>query len=222
MKTMGLSDLVLVRPKSFPDDEATARATGADDILVNARVVTSLAGAIDDCTLVFGASARVRGGRWPVVDPAAAATEIVGRMTSEVCAIVMGPEQSGLTNEDLARCQSLVYIPTSPDFGSLNIAMAVQVLCYELRMKALAAAALDQPRQQEQREATLATAGELEGMHEHMEDLLERSGFLHPDHPRQLKRKLRRLFVRADLDQSEINILRGMLSSLDPDSQNRG
>lgn len=221
MKTMGLSDLALVNPKSFPHEEATARASGADDILARATLAASLAGAIDDCTLVIGASARVRGGRWPIVDPAAAAEDIVGRMARERCALVMGPEQSGLTNEDLARCHSLVCIPTAPDYGSLNIAMAVQVLCYELRIKALQAAAENDPRQEELREAPLATAGEMEGLHEQMEDLLERTGFLHPDHPKQLKRKLRRLFMRADLDRNEINILRGMLSSLDPDEKRR-
>jgi len=217
MKTMGLSDLALVAPKFFPHEEATARASGADDLLANARVVASLPEAIADCSIVAGASARIRGGRWPIVDPRQLASDFVSRIEVERCAIVMGPEQSGLTNDDLARCQVLVNIPASPDYGSLNIAMAVQVLCYELRMAAITAGAAATHSQSEQRDAPLATAAELEGLQAHMESVLTRSGFLHPDHPRQLKLKLRRLFMRAELDQNEINILRGAFASLDPD-----
>jgi tRNA (cytidine32/uridine32-2'-O)-methyltransferase len=232
MKTMGLHDLVLVAPRSFPDPEATARASGADDVLAAARVVPDLPGAIAECSLVVGASARLRGGRWPVTDPRQCAAEVIRRTPAERCAIVMGPEQSGLTNEDLARCQALVHIPTAPDYGSLNLAMAVQVVCYELRMAALAAAAaaatarsgtaapapapLAPGIEPEARDAPPATAAEIEGLHAHLEDVLTRSGFLHPAHPKQLRLKLRRLFMRADLDQNEVNILRGALASLDP------
>lgn len=218
MKTMGISDLALVRPKSFPDPDATARASGAEDILAKARVTADLATALGDSGYVIGASARTRSGRWPVIDPRNSAAEIVARLPAVRCAVVMGPEQSGLTNDDLSRCHALVHIPTSPVYGSLNLAMAVQVICYEIRMSALAAA---QGRgstgsRDEQRDAAPATAAELEGFHAHLDDLLTRSGFLHPDHPRQLRLKLRRLFMRAELDQNEINILRGALTSLDP------
>jgi TrmH family RNA methyltransferase len=127
-------------------------------------------------------------------------------------ALVFGPEQSGLTNEDLARCHTLVHIPTAPNYGSLNLAMSVQVLCYELRM----AAAANRISAPEAREAPLATAAELEGFHEHLERVLWTAKFLHPDHPVQLRLKLRRLFTRAALDRNEINILRGMLAALDP------
>jgi TrmH family RNA methyltransferase len=219
MKTMGVEDLALVAPKSFPDPEATARASGADDLLAAARVAPDLSAAIGDCSYVVGASARVRGGRWPILDARLAAGEICARLPGERCAIVMGPEQSGLTNEHLARCHALVHIPTAPDYGSLNLGMAVQVLCYELRMALLAAASIHQPRQPEQREAPPATAAELEGLHAHLDALLTRTGFLHPDHPRQLRQKLRRLFLRAELDRNEINILRGALASLDPDAR---
>lgn len=218
MKTMGFGSLSLVSPKSFPDDEATARASGADDVLDRARVVADLPAAIADCSYVVGASARPRGGRWPVVDPRRCASEIVSRVPGQQVAIVMGPEQSGLTNEHLARCNALVQIPTAPEYGSLNLAMAVQVLCYEVRMAALArfvdARPLSLP---EQRDAPPATAAELEGLHVHLEESLARTGFLHPHHPEQLKRKLRRLFMRAELDQNEINILRGAIASLDAD-----
>jgi len=216
MKTMGFGKLSLVSPKVFPDEEATARASGADDVLAGAEVVADLPAAIADCGYVVGASARPRGGRWPIIDPRRCADEIVRRIPDRQVAIVMGPEQSGLTNNDLARCHALVQIPTAPDYGSLNLAMAVQVLCYEIRMAVLAGA--DGPASlshAEQREAPPATAAELEGFHAHLEASLSNKGFLHPDHPKQLKLKLRRLFMRAELDQNEINILRGALVALD-------
>lgn len=215
MKTMGLSDLALVSPLHFPHAEATARASGADDILTSARVSTDLAGAIADCQYVVGASARTRSGRWPILDPRTAASSVVSRFGTATAAVVMGPEQSGLTNDDLARCHALVHIPTSAEYGSLNLAMAVQVICYELRMAALELAASGPLSTPEQREAPPATAAELEGFHAHLERALTASGFLHPDHPAELKRKLRRLFLRADLDQKEINILRGVLTSFE-------
>lgn len=219
MKTMGVRDLVLVAPKSFPDEEATARASGADDVLAGARVVPDLASAVADCRYVIGASARTRGGRWPIVDARGAAEEIAQRLHREQSAIVMGPEQSGLTNEHLSLCHALVHIPTAPDYSSLNLAMAVQLICYELRMAAMSQSARESLRQPETRDAPPATASEIEGFHAHLEQVLTQSGFLHPDHPKQLKLKLRRLFMRARLDQNEINILRGVLASLDPGTE---
>jgi TrmH family RNA methyltransferase len=217
MKTMGLGELALVKPKFFPHAEATARASGADDLLAAASLASTLGEAIADCHFVVGASARLRSHRWPVIDPRQCARDVLSRASRQRCALVMGPEQSGLTNENLALCHALVHIPTAPDYGSLNLAMAVQVLCYEFRMAALADSARAAPSQPEAREAPPATAAELEGFHEQLESLLSRAGFLHPDHPRQLRLKLRRLFMRAELDRNEINILRGMLASLDPD-----
>jgi tRNA (cytidine32/uridine32-2'-O)-methyltransferase len=214
---MGLGNLVLVAPKHFPHADATARASGADDILARARVVADLKSAIADVHFVVGASARTRGDRWPVLDPRDAAAAIINRQPDVASAIVMGPEQSGLTNDDLTRCHALVHIPTAPEYGSLNLAMAVQVLCYELRMAALAGPAGAGVTRPEQRAAPPATAAEIEGLHSHLETVLTRSGFLRPDHPEELKRRIRRIFMRADLDQKEINILRGALASLDPD-----
>lgn len=213
MRTMGLTDLALVRPRHFPHADATARAAGADDVLANARVHDDLVPAIADCGWVVGASARLRTVALPIVDPREAATVAWQRLGEGVrVAVVMGPEQSGLTNEDLARCQQLVNIPTSPDFGSLNLAMAVQVLCYELRMNAPERAPVEGPRS----EARPVTAAELEGLHEHLERVLTLSGFLHPEHQRQVKLKLRRIFHKAALDENELSILRGALTSLDP------
>lgn len=215
MKTMGFADLALVAPKSFPHEQATARAAGADDILENARVVPTLVEAIGDCGFVVGATARLRSLRWPVIDPRRCAELLWEQAARGRAAIVIGPEQSGLTNDDLGRCQQLVHIPANPEFSSLNLAMAVQVLCYELRM------ANPELRQQyeENRGAPFATAAELEGFHVHLERVLAEAGFLHPAHQAQLKLKLRRLFQRARLDQNEINILRGMLTALDPEKR---
>lgn len=212
MKTMGLSDLALVAPQHFPSEEATARASGADDVLENAAVTATLPEAIGDCGYVIGASARLRGSKWPVIDPRTCAESIWRRLPDNRVALVMGPEHSGLSNEDLGRCQEIVHIPTNPAFGSLNLAMAVQVLCYELRMcRAGSSVAAE-----ETRVAPLASADELEGFHEHLERVLAAAGFLHPVHQKQLKLKLRRLFHRARPDRNEINILRGIVAALDP------
>ena len=213
MKTMGLDDLTLVSPKEFPSAEATARASGADDLLATARVVDSLDEAIADCGFVVGASARLRSLPWPVVDPRAAAETIWAETERTQVSVVLGPEQSGLTNEDMARCQQLVHIPGNPHYSSLNIAMAVQILSYELRMAHPDGipSVLDDVSA---REEPLANAGELEGFHRHLETVLSDAGFLNLDHPRQLKLRLRRIFHRARLDRNEINILRGMLVAL--------
>jgi TrmH family RNA methyltransferase len=215
MKTMGLHDLALVAPRVFPHADATARAAGADDLLVNARVTQDLNSAIADCHYVVGASARTRANRWEILDPRTAAETIVARPPGEHCAIVMGPEQSGLTNADLARCHALVHIPTAPEYRSLNIAMAVQVLCYELRMAALARSSSEPLSQPAHHEAPPATSAEVEGFQVQLENALVGSGFLHPSHPTELKRKLRRLFLRAGLDKKEVNILRGAIASLE-------
>jgi len=213
MRTMGLTELALVRPRAeFPSEAATARAAGADDVLANARVHGTLEKAIADCGWVVGASARLRSVVVPVVNPRECAETIWTKLPGNRVAILLGNEQSGLTNEDLARCQQLVHIPTTPDFGSLNLAMAAQVICYELRMAAPNRPAPVGP----QRDEPLATAADLDALHEHLERLLTASGFLHPEHQRQVKLKLRRIFQRAELDQNEVRLLRGMLTSLAP------
>ena len=211
MKTMGLDDLVLVDPEQFPHAQATARASGADDVLATARVVGTVPAAIEDCHYVVGASARLRSLPWPTVDPRTAAGDIAERArTGDSVAVLFGPEQSGLNNDDLARCHQLLNIPANPVYSSLNLAQAVQVVCYELRMAMGAVVtAVD-------RERRPATSVEMEGFHDHLRQVLEHAGFLNPDHPRQLLLRLRRLFNRAQLDDNELNILRGILSALDP------
>jgi TrmH family RNA methyltransferase len=215
MKTMGFDELALVAPKDFPSAEATARASGADSLLENALVVESLNDAIADCAFVVGASARSRSLTWPTIDPRVCAETVKGQLQRGNVALVFGPEQSGLTNHHMSRCHQLVQIPANPEYSSLNLSMAVQVLCYEFRMAQLEGDAVseDEP---DQRDAPLATAGELDGFHEHLESVLIAAGFIHEDHPKLLKLRLRRIFHRSRLDQTEINILRGMLKALDP------
>lgn len=212
MKNMGLSDLALVRPRCFPHDDATARASGADDVLTHALVCDTLDEALADCRFVAGTSARSRSIAWPSLPPRACAERLVEESARGMPAVVFGPEKSGLTNDDLDRCHVLLSIPTHPDFSSLNIAMAVQVITYELRVAALGTTDVSKGHEDH---VPLATAGDLEHFYAHLEATLVASGFLDPENPRHLMRRLRRLFARAEPDQNEVNILRGILASLD-------
>ena len=216
MKNMGQNDLVLVNPRYFPHAEATARASGADDILASAQVTESIDEALADCTYVAGASARSRTIGWPSMVPRACAERLVAESRNGTVAAVFGPESSGLTNEHLDRCHTLLTIPTAPGFSSLNLAMAVQVLTYELRV-----AAIENPNLVPNSDTPLATGEELELFYAHLEQVLRVTGYLDPENPRLLMRRLRRLFARAEPDKSEINILRGILASLDPDARDR-
>lgn len=212
MKNMGLSDLMLVNPKYFPHEDATARAAGAEDILQETKVVASLEQALSDCTYAAGASARSRTIGWPSMAPRECAARLVQESAHGIPAVVFGPEKSGLTNEDLDRCNTLLTIPTEPGFSSLNLAMAVQVLAYELRL-----AGINTEEPVAEPESPLATGTELENFYTHLEQVLTQSGFLDPENPRLLMRRLRRLFIKAELDRNEVNILRGMLVALDPE-----
>jgi len=210
MKTMGLRDLVLVAPADYPCVEATARAAGADDLLAAARVVPTLAEAIDDCALVFGATARLRSLRWPVVTAREAAAMAIDAPAGGKVAMVFGRERTGLSNDELARCQKLLNIPVDPGFSSLNLAAAVQVVSYELRVAALG----DRPAQSDQPPEEYAPAGMIDSFHQQLEQDLIEIGFLDPDNPRQLPLKLRRLFAKARPTINEIKILRGILKGL--------
>lgn len=214
MKNMGLSDLCLLRPRHFPDGIARARASGAQDVLAGARVCDDLDDAIGDCGLVIGASARLRSLAWPMTTPREAAKTIVGHIPHTPVAVMFGREKSGLTNEEIQRCRLLMHIPANPDYTSLNLAMAVQVLAYELW---LAAGSSGPPEPDP--EFPLASNAEVERFYEHLQQVLLETGFLDPDNPRQLISRLRRLFGRIDLDQNEINILRGILASVQQPKQ---
>ena len=210
MKNMGVRQLVLLRPSLFPHAEATARAAGADDILAQARVVDSLDAALNDCRLVMGASARRRGLSGPELDPRQCAIRVAEFSTRGQVALLFGRESSGLTNDEMDRCNFLVRIPTDPAFSSLNLAAAVLVLTYELRMAAGAPCTVEIPT------ATRppAQAEEMGHFYHHLEQVLLEIDFLDPANPRRLMRRLRRLFNRALPDQNEINILRGILGAV--------
>ena len=209
MKNMGLSRLSLVAPEApFPHAKARARASGAVNVLENTQVFSTLEEAVADCSLVIGASARMRTLPWPVVDPRECACRVLNVDKAAEVAIVLGRENSGLTNEELELCQLLVTIPTNPDFSSLNIAAAAQVLCYEIRLAAnIDKAPDDKP------DSPLATSAEQEGMFSHFEQALTELEFLKPDNPGQLMRRLRRLFTRTGLERLEVNILRGIMTA---------
>ena len=206
---MGLSDLAVVNPRHFPHEDATARASGADDVLKDAKVHATLADALTDCVYVAGASARSRSLRWPTMYPKDCAKTLLAESQRGTVAAVFGPEKSGLSNEDLDHCDTLLNIPTNPEFSSLNLAMAVQVLTYEIR------AALAEPVPEYEGEAEAATGEELEHFYAHLEQVMRDVNFLDPDNPRHLMRRMRRLFIRARPDKNELNILRGVLRAID-------
>jgi len=216
MKTMGLNQLYLVAPLAFPDQKAVELASGAQDVLANAIKVETLDEAISDCTLIAGSSARTRTIPWPVLLPREFAEKIYqADHAQHKVAILFGCEQSGLTNEELQRCNFHVQIPSNPDYSSLNLSAAVQVISYELRMAKLTAPELTATDQIPNNawDYPPATAQELEGFYQHLKETLIQANFLKPEAPRQLMPRLRRLFNRIELDSMEINILRGMLAS---------
>jgi len=212
MKTMGLSRMELVSPKTRPDAEAMARASGADVLLESAGVHENLVDALAGCRLVIGASARLRSIEWPLLDPSECARRLLDEAAEGDVALVFGRESSGLSNDELARCHYLVHIPTNPDFSSLNIAAAGQVLAYEIRRQALAGVQRESAADSEERR-DLAPADEMEGFFGHLLETLLHIGFSDPEQSRTLMKRLRRLFNRARLDRVELNILRGILNA---------
>ena len=205
MKNMCLDQLALVNPRYFPSAEAIARASGADDVLQQAKVCGSLDEAIADCHLVVGASARLRSVQWPQLNPRECAERLTGLAASAPVAIVFGREKSGLSNSELERCQYLVHIPANSGYSSLNLAMAVQVISYELMMAGHTAAAAP--------ERLPVAAAEMQGLFEHREQALGDIGFADPAKSDKLMRRLKRLFYRAQPDADELKILRGILSA---------
>ena len=210
MKNMGLKDLALVNPRHFPADEATARASGAADVLERALVVSSLAEALTDCVYVAGASARSRTIAWPVMRPRECAEQMISESQHGKVAAVFGPENAGLNNDDLDLCHTLLTIPADPAFSSLNLGMAVQVLTYELRVASM----LDEAPVFAT-EAPRASGEEMQHFYDHLEKVFEDIQFLDPENPRLLMRRMRRLFVRIRPDKNEVNILRGFLSAIE-------
>lgn len=214
MKNMGLSDLCLVAPKLFPHEEATWRASNAIDVLKGATVVDTLEQAIADCALVIGSSARERSIPWPLLDAREACAQAYAEAGRQRVALVFGREDRGLTNEELQKCQLHIHIPSNPEYSSLNVAMAVQVVAYELRVAHLGAARADaQPNAMEGWDLPFASGEDVERFFVHLEQTLSEMGFLKADAPKQTTARLRRMFQRTRLDTMEVSILRGILSS---------
>ena len=207
---MGLSNLVLVAPKRFPDEQANWRAAGADDVLSAARVVSTLEEAVADCHYIVGTSARGRRIPWPILDPRNCAVKVETEARTGQVAIIFGREDRGLTNEELQQCHLHLHIPSCEDYSSLNLAMAVQVVCYELRMLMLAPDT--STNELDQWDVDFSSAENIERFYKHLEETLVDIGFLDPAAPRQLMVRLRRLYSRVRLDEMELNILRGILT----------
>ncbi len=214
MKTMGLSRLVLVAPQLFPHAQASALAAGADDVLEAATVAATVADGLGDCGLVLGCTARSRSVGMPALSPREAAHRLLEGAQRGPVALMFGSERVGLSNADLSRCDAAVHIPTDPGFSSLNVAQAVQVLCYEIRVAAYAdapvvAAPVAPVHDVGDLNATLA---EMEGYFGHLEQTLADIDFLKGRSARVIMQRLRRMFLRASLSQREVQILRGILS----------
>ncbi len=210
MQTMGLADLRLVEPQRFPAPEAQWMAAGAVDLLERARVHARLGEALAGCVAAFALSARAREWSPPVLALREAAPLALERAALGPVAFVFGTERSGLENEEVFACQYLVHIPTSPERSSLNLAQAVQVVAYELRLAA--GATVPAAR----RTGKLATVADLEGLYAHLERAAVASGFLDPASNSRLRERWRRMFSRAALEREEVNILRGLLNALEP------
>lgn len=209
MKTMGLSDLALVNPGRYPDPQAEWRAAGAQDVLESTQVFESVEAAIADAQWVVGTSTRVRRIPWPLMKAEDAVAGIVERQASQKIALLFGRETSGLTNDELQKCHCHLVIPANPEYSSLNLAMAVQVVCYELYRQLEA-----NPVDTNQWDRAPANSAQLEALIEHFEKVLVQSGFLDPDNPGQTMTRLRRLLTRVTPDETEVQMLRGVLKQL--------
>lgn len=208
MKTMGLSSLYLINPKHFPDGHANAMSAGAEDVLENAVICRSLDEALQGTSLAVAMTARHRDLSHMVLSSREAAPQIMEYASEYKVALVFGTEMSGLTNEEVNKCQMLASIPSNPDFSSLNLASSVQVMAYELRM-ALPEAGVAGAKVRE-----LALYDDVERFYQHLEQVMVQTGFLDPEKPKRLMQRLRRLFVRAQLEKQEVDILRGILSAI--------
>ncbi len=221
MKNMGLSRLTLVAPRQFPHDVATSRATHAVDLLAAARVVPDLDSAIGDARFVVGTSARGRRIPWPVQDPRRCAARMgAASDAGQRVAVLFGREDRGLSNDELNRCNLHLHIPSDEAYTSLNLAMAVQIVCYELRMLAMDDAL--PAAETAEWDTPFSTQANMERFYAHLEATLGAIGFLNPAAPRQLMPRLRRLFGRVRLDEMELNILRGILTATDEQVERAG
>ena len=213
MKNMGLEKLVLVEPKDYPSLEAISRSVGAVDILDNATVVDDLSQALEGCVWVAGTSARLRTVEWPILEPRDCVGKSLEFIDEGEIAIVFGRENSGLTNEEMEKCNVLLHIPTNPDFSSLNIAAAIQVICYEFRMT-LINEKVKAPKGSKHRFDVVADAPKMEGFYVHLFESLNHLSFFGDHNPEIVMRRLRGLFNRANTTRREVSILRGICSAM--------
>ena len=209
MKNMGLADLVLVRPRSFPHPEAVTLAAGADDVLSNTRVVGSIEEAIADCGFVAGTTSRPRSHNWDFLTPRDLAGTVARLLPETRAALLFGSERFGLANEDLQYCHVLVRIPANPEYCSLNLAMSVQLIAYEIYVERM------RPTSAVQFERPLATGAEMELFYAHLQRVLDHIAFADRNGAGHLMTRLRRLFNRSQMDQNEINIMRGIFTAIE-------
>ncbi len=211
MKNMSLRTLYLVAPENYPSTQASDRAAGADDLLREAVLCASLDEALKDCHLVIGTSARARRIEWPAIDPADCARRLVDGAQQGSVALLFGQERTGLLNAELDRCHYVVTIPSDRTYSSLNLACAEQILAYEIY---LAGEAVTTANASVDRGEQPVSHEDMQRLYQHLEEVLQQIGFLDPENPRFLMRRLTRLFNRAGLDHNEMNILRGILTAV--------
>lgn len=211
MKTMGLQQLVLVAPQRYPDPEASALAAGAEDLLSQARVVSTTAEALEGCTFVIGTSSRARSVSLPEFTPRIAAEQLVEKSKLSPVALVFGPERTGLLNQDLQLCHGCVLIPSNPEYPSLNLAAAVQILSYEIRLQSMQDSSTAQVVLNTDEEQP-ATFEQMERLFAHLAEFMDEVDFHKGKPPEAVMQRIRRLFLKARLDEREIKILRGLLS----------
>jgi len=217
MKTMGLSQLVLVDPVNPPNEQTIALAAGATDILGNLKTVSTLQEATADCSLVIGTSARSRTLSWPMLNPREAGDKLASAAMKNTVGLVFGRERTGLTNEELQQCHYHVNIPANPEYSSLNVAMAVQTLSYEIRMAWLSQQQESAPLEEQIEYPPQAS---FDQFIDHLEQTLHQTQFLHSDHPGHVMMRLRRMYTRMRPDTNELNILRGILTSVNKSLKN--
>ncbi|RBM40789.1 tRNA (cytosine(32)/uridine(32)-2'-O)-methyltransferase TrmJ [Vibrio tarriae] len=211
MKVMGLSQMVLVDPQCQVDAQAIALAAGASEIALNAQIYPTLEAAVADCGLVVGTSARSRTLEWPMLEPRECGEKLISEANQHSVAMVFGRERTGLTNDELQLCHYHVCVPANPEYSSLNLAMAVQLLSYEVRMAYLT---LQQSSQSSTLQEEYPRHQELERFYAHLEQVIMQTEFISAQQPGQVMNKLRRMFTRARPEAQEINILRGILTSV--------
>ena len=213
MKTMGFGSLCLVNPKEFPSEEVTALAANASDLIDSVQVVNSLEEALDGCNLVIGTSSRDRKVPWPNESIASAAPKIIAEADkNNTVAILFGREDRGLTNDELQRCYLHVHIPANEDYPVLNVAMSVQVVCYQL----LISRAIDSEMKNNQHwDVPLAEANHVNRLVEHFTDVAEKLEVFNKGNPRQIGARIKRLFTRIGLDEMEVNFMRGFLAAVE-------